>query len=177
MTISSERNKTIAFVSNSAWSVYNFRLDVIRHLRSRGYHIIIIAPDDEYSSFLVELGCRFIPIDFNNKTENPFVDYFFFRRLKQLYRIHHPDFIFHYVANKYVTFDCQSKEIGYQFSLYFLVTCASLVGSLGVMELLVTLLSIETLYARMLTTILILVPNYLLHKYITFSKKIFLQSR
>ena len=56
MTISSERNKTIAFVSNSAWSVYNFRLDVIRHLRSRGYHIIIIAPDDEYSSFLVELG-------------------------------------------------------------------------------------------------------------------------
>ena len=98
MTISSERNKTIAFVSNSAWSVYNFRLDVIRHLRSRGYHIIIIAPDDEYSSFLVELGCRFIPIDFNNKTENPFVDYFFFRRLKQLYRIHHPDFIFHYVA-------------------------------------------------------------------------------
>jgi glycosyltransferase involved in cell wall biosynthesis len=98
MSIVSEKNKVVAFVSNSAWSVYNFRLDVIRHLMHRGYGILVLAPDDEYSVHLIQSGCRFIPIEFNNKTENPFLDYFFYRRLKRLYRLHQPDFIFHYVA-------------------------------------------------------------------------------
>ncbi|MBC7828398.1 MAG: glycosyltransferase family 4 protein [Chitinophagaceae bacterium] len=98
MSIASAKNKVIAFVSNSAWSVYNFRMDVIRHLMQRGYDILVIAPDDEYSPYLIDSGCHFIPIDFNNKTENPFLDYFFFKKLKRLYKLHQPDFIFHYVA-------------------------------------------------------------------------------
>ena len=98
MSIASEKNKVVAFVSNSAWSVYNFRLDVIRHLMHRGYDILVMAPDDEYSTHLTQLGCRFIPIDFNNKTENPFLDVLFYRQLKKLYRLHRPGFIFHYVA-------------------------------------------------------------------------------
>jgi glycosyltransferase involved in cell wall biosynthesis len=98
MSTVSAKNRVIAFVSNSAWSVYNFRLDVIRHLMQRGYEILVLAPDDEYSPRLIQLGCRFIAIDFNNKTENPFQDYFFFRELRKLYKLHRPDFIFHYVA-------------------------------------------------------------------------------
>lgn len=98
MSVDPAKNKVIAFVSNSAWSIYNFRLDVIRHLMNRGYNILIIAPDDEYSSYLIQLGCRFVKIDFNNKTENPFSDYIFFKSLKALYKLHRPDFIFHYVA-------------------------------------------------------------------------------
>ena len=85
--------------------------------------------------------------------------------------------VFHYTANKFITFDCQSKKIGSQFSLYFLVTCTTLFCSIATMELFVSFLSFEKLYARMLTTILMLFPNYLLHKYITFNKKIFLQPR
>lgn len=91
-------HKLIAFVSNSAWSVYNFRLDVIRYLIDHGFHVMVLAPDDEYSACLQQNGCRFIPIHFNNKTENPFHDFSFFRQLRALYRQHQPDFIFHYVA-------------------------------------------------------------------------------
>lgn len=98
MSIIPAKNKMIAFVSNSAWSVYNFRLDVIRFLMDSGYEIIVIAPNDEYSIHLTQLGCRFVHIDFNNKTENPILDYIFFKRLKRIYREHSPDFIFHYVA-------------------------------------------------------------------------------
>lgn len=90
--------KLIAFVSNSAWSVYNFRLDVILALMEAGHNIIVIAPDDEYSIELIEAGCRFIPITFNNKTVNPLEDYLFFLRLKKIYADNKPDFIFHYVA-------------------------------------------------------------------------------
>src|SRR5688500_8873224 len=98
MAIAKQKNKVIAFVSNSAWSVYNFRLDVIMHLLERGYQILVLAPDDEYSTYLRQVNCKFIPLDFNNKTENPVEDYYFFRQLKKLYRQHRPDFIFHYVA-------------------------------------------------------------------------------
>jgi putative flippase GtrA len=84
--------------------------------------------------------------------------------------------IFHYVANKWLTFGCQSKKIASQFSLFLLVTLTSFLCNLSVMSLLIHYVISNALYARMLTTILILIPNYLLHKYITFSKKIFLQT-
>lgn len=90
--------KCIAFVSNSAWSVYNFRLDVISSLLSQGYEVIVLAPDDRYSEYLQEHGCRFVPIHFDNKTKNPFRDLSFYWQLKRLYRSYRPDFIFHYVA-------------------------------------------------------------------------------
>ncbi|MFT3822376.1 MAG: glycosyltransferase family 4 protein [Chitinophagaceae bacterium] len=91
-------SKVIAFVSNSAWSVYNFRMDVINHLMEEGYRVLVMAPDDDYSAELVASGCHFIPLHFNNKTKNPFNDYVFYRQLKHLYQQHKPDFIFHYVA-------------------------------------------------------------------------------
>src|SRR6266487_4192999 len=91
-------HKLIAFVSNSAWSVYNFRLDVIRYLINQGFDVLVLAPDDAYSAYLQESGCRFIPLYFNNKTENPFSDLSFYNQLKALYVQHRPDFIFHYVA-------------------------------------------------------------------------------
>ncbi len=91
-----ERKKKIAFVSNSAWSVFNFRLDVIRHLLPK-FQILVIAPADEFSSLLVEEGCFFIPISFNNRTENPLREFSLYKQLKQLYTQEQPDLIFHYV--------------------------------------------------------------------------------
>src|SRR5882724_1397029 len=88
----------IGFVSNSAWSIYNFRLDVIRCLLQQGHEVVVMAADDEFSALLVEAGCRFVPIVFNNRTENPFGDYLFYLHLKKLYKLHHPGVVFHYVV-------------------------------------------------------------------------------
>jgi glycosyltransferase involved in cell wall biosynthesis len=87
----------IAFVSNSAWSLYNFRLDVIRHLYQKGYNILVIAPDDEYSSLLTEEGCQYLSIDFNNRSENPLLDLNLYHQLKKIYSKKQPALIFHYV--------------------------------------------------------------------------------
>lgn len=129
-------NKLIAFVSSNAWSVYNFRLDVIRHLLGKGFRILVIAPDDEYSALLVAEGCRFISIDFDNKTESPFQDIALYRQLKKIYRETRPDFIFHYVIKPNIygslaaaKFNIPSVSVvtglGYPFAkrnwLYFLV--------------------------------------------------------
>jgi glycosyltransferase involved in cell wall biosynthesis len=91
-------NKTIAFVSNNAWSVFNFRLDVIRWLLKNDVKVLVFSPTDDYADKLIALGCHFIEIDFNNKGENPAKDYLFYRKLRTLYREYKPDFIFHYVA-------------------------------------------------------------------------------
>ena len=91
-------NKLIAFVSNNAWSVYNFRLDVIRHFVQQGFRVMVMAPDDDYSQYLVQSGCRFVPLTFDNRTANPVRDFLFYRQLKRLYKQYRPDFVFHYVA-------------------------------------------------------------------------------
>ena len=98
MLFGSSRGKRIAFVSNSSWSVYNFRLDVLLNLRNEGYEIIVIATKDEYAFYLQEAGYLFIEVDFNNRTGNPLDDYLFYRKLKRIYRKAKPDFIFHYVT-------------------------------------------------------------------------------
>jgi putative flippase GtrA len=79
----------------------------------------------------------------------------------------------HYIANKLITFKCQSKAIGSQLSLYALVQGASLGASMVVMGALVRLFPINSVILRMATTIIMILPNYLLHKHLSFNKKIF----
>lgn len=90
-------SKLVALVSNSAWAVYNFRLDIIRFLVRSNYRVLVIAPDDDYSPLLKEEGCSYIPIQFNNRSENPIRDYGLYRQLKIIYKKQRPDLIFHYV--------------------------------------------------------------------------------
>lgn len=73
-------------------------MDVIRHLLGLGHEVLVLAPDDEFSGKLTKAGCRFIPITFNNKGENPVQDLGFYFRLRKLYKELRPDLIFHYVA-------------------------------------------------------------------------------
>jgi glycosyltransferase involved in cell wall biosynthesis len=89
--------KTVALVSNSTWAVYNFRLDVIRYLCNNNYRVLVIAPKDEYSSLIEAEGCTYIPVVFNNRSENPLQDYGLYHRLKMIYEQQMPDLIFHYV--------------------------------------------------------------------------------
>ena len=126
----------ICFVSNSAWSIYNFRIDVIRHFIHKGYEITVMAADDAYASLLQQEGCRFVPVNFNNRTENPFSDYSLYLSLKKHYKANKPDIIFHYVIkpNIYGSLAAAAQNIpsiavitgmGYGFSkrnwLYFLI--------------------------------------------------------
>jgi glycosyltransferase involved in cell wall biosynthesis len=88
--------KKIALVANSAWSLYNFRMDLIRHLLGR-FEVLIIAPEDEFAAELQRAGCRFLNIRFNNRSENPLQDYSLYQALKKIYEREKPDLIFHYV--------------------------------------------------------------------------------
>jgi glycosyltransferase involved in cell wall biosynthesis len=90
--------KKVAFVSNSAWSVWNFRREVVKSLLDAKLRVYVIAADDEYAVRLESMGCTVIRIPFDNRSKNLISDLIFFRRLKKVYKQLRPDFIFHYVA-------------------------------------------------------------------------------
>src|SRR5579862_7850172 len=91
-----EQKKKIALVANSTWSVYNFRMDLVHHLLMR-FELLVIAPKDEFAEVLIKAGCNYLDISFNNRSENPFLDFKLYRSLKRIYETEKPDFIFHYV--------------------------------------------------------------------------------
>lgn len=93
-----EKKLLIAFVANNAWSIYNFRIDIIRSILQEGHRIVVLSPPDEFVSGLTGEGCQYFPIEFDNRSLNPVMDIKLYFRLKELYRQIQPDLIFHYVA-------------------------------------------------------------------------------
>jgi glycosyltransferase involved in cell wall biosynthesis len=59
--------KKIIIVSNTAWSLVNFRAGLILALVDVGYEVVAIAPSDEYVPLLNNLGCRYHPLAMDNQ--------------------------------------------------------------------------------------------------------------
>ncbi|GLT13181.1 glycosyltransferase family 4 protein [Vibrio algivorus] len=66
--------KRIAISANSSWYLYNFRRNTIYRLIKEGYDVIALAPKDEYSDKLEEIGAKFLSIDIDAGGTNPFRD-------------------------------------------------------------------------------------------------------
>jgi len=80
--------KKIVICSNTSWYLYNFRRGLINALFKKNYDIHLIAPKDEYSNRLKDLGCKFYNVNINNKGTNPIEDtkliYAYFKILKEI---------------------------------------------------------------------------------------------
>lgn len=87
---------TVALVANTSWSLYNFRLGLIRLLQKRGYKVLAIAPPDDFTGKLIDEGCHFEPVELDNYGTNPIKDFKSFRQFLRIYRKQKIDFIFHY---------------------------------------------------------------------------------
>ena len=107
------KKKKIALVANSAWSVYNFRIDLIRHLLI-SFEVLVIAPGDDFVEELKKAGCFFLDIRFNNRSENPLQDYALLKSLERIYREEKPDFIFHYVIKPNIYGSIAAARCGIQ---------------------------------------------------------------
>ncbi|MGX7872028.1 glycosyltransferase family 4 protein [Mesorhizobium sp. ORM6] len=59
---------------NTSWNVVNFRKGLIEALRARGYEVVVVAPRDEYSSLIPDMGCRHVDIEIDNSGTSPFHD-------------------------------------------------------------------------------------------------------
>ena len=88
--------KRIAIVSNTSWSVFNFRLGLLKTLKQNGYEVLVIAPKDEFSERIIAEGVSYFELYLDNQGMNPLRDAFTLRQLTQLYKRLQIDFVFHY---------------------------------------------------------------------------------
>lgn len=88
--------KKIAISINTSWNVFNFRLGLCKELQKKGFEIIIIAPTDEYSQKLVEMGFVHYDIKINNKGTNPIQDAYLTYKYFRMYLKIKPDVVLHF---------------------------------------------------------------------------------
>jgi glycosyltransferase involved in cell wall biosynthesis len=86
----------IAIVLNTSWNIYNFRLNFIKSLLDEGHEVHTIAPKDDYTHYLVELGCKHHNVKMDSRGANPIKDSALIIELWSIYRSVKPDVVLHY---------------------------------------------------------------------------------
>ena len=117
--------KKIAIVANSTWNIYNFRLNLIRQFRSKGYRVIVIAPIDEYIHYLNESHfTKHISLThLSPQSRNPFKDILLVRELYKIYKREKPDLVLHYTIKPNIYGSIAARLAG--------IPCISTVTGLG----------------------------------------------
>ncbi len=86
----------IVFFSNSSWSIYNFRRNLIKKLIQKGFNVYILSPKDTSTKKLISLGCKFHEIKMLNNSINIIKDIsLLFNIFKNLKKIN-PDYILNF---------------------------------------------------------------------------------
>lgn len=86
----------VAIVLNTSWNIFNFRLNFVRALIAKGYEIHTVAPHDNYTHYLEELGCTHHDVKMDSRGANPIKDLALMFELWGIYRKVKPDIILHY---------------------------------------------------------------------------------
>lgn len=86
----------IVFVSNTSWSIFNFRLGLIRELLSHGFCVWVLAPRDHYTEALTAAGVAYHPLQLDQYGRNPFREVGSLLQLWWLYKKIQPDLVIHY---------------------------------------------------------------------------------
>ena len=83
----------ILIVSNTSWSLFNFRLGLLRSLEEDGWEVVTSAPQDAHSS-LVRREFRWIRIrHLNRRGYNPFQDFVLLLELVRIFLREKPDLV------------------------------------------------------------------------------------
>ncbi len=138
--------QSIAFVANTSWSIYKFRLYLIKKLIDHGFTIHVLAPRDQHTALFEHIpGLTFIELTkFRGKSISPLYDFQLFRELLGHYRRIRPDLIFHYTIKANIFGSLAAARMG--------APAVGVITGLGYAFSGNTLLqaSVKTLYRRVL---------------------------
>lgn len=76
----------VVISANSSWNVINFRGGLIRALGKAGHRVVIVAPQDEHSSRISELGAGFFPMPISSAGMSVPEDLLLFWRYLRLFQ-------------------------------------------------------------------------------------------
>ncbi len=89
--------KHILLVGNTAWSMYNFRRNLMQHLVKLGYKVSVLAPSEaDFDEKIRALGVDFYDLPLSAKGTNPISDLVLTWRIRRYIKKLKPDFAFFY---------------------------------------------------------------------------------
>jgi len=69
-----KNHKTILISSNYAWTIFNFRMGLIKRLKDEGFKVVVLTEFDGYESKILKEVDEVIPLFISRKGINPFID-------------------------------------------------------------------------------------------------------
>jgi glycosyltransferase involved in cell wall biosynthesis len=95
--MNSNKSKRIVLSSNTAFSLYNFRIHLMRALKEKGYEVIAVSPEDEKYSELLKKEFSFFAVkSLDRKGTNPIKDLRLFFEYFMLFRKLKPDLVINF---------------------------------------------------------------------------------
>ncbi|MDQ3077267.1 MAG: glycosyltransferase family 4 protein [Pseudomonadota bacterium] len=80
-------SQRVAVISaNTSWNLINFRRNVIAVLQAKGFRVVAVAPLDDHSAALADLGVEFRAIEMQNAGLSPYRDAKLFLQYVQILR-------------------------------------------------------------------------------------------
>jgi glycosyltransferase involved in cell wall biosynthesis len=86
----------IILSANTDWFLYNFRLNLARDLRGRGWEVVLLSPPGEFAPRLESAGFRWLSWDLGRKTTAPWRETPALREVARIYRAEKPDLVHHH---------------------------------------------------------------------------------
>ena len=87
----------IIFSGNTSWSMYNFRLGLMKKFIQFGYDVCVVAPEDNFTNKIIDEGIKVVTVKkLKRSGNNPLQDFSLYWEYIGIYKKLQPDFIFHY---------------------------------------------------------------------------------
>lgn len=104
--------KVVMISINASWNIFNFRKGLIWGLQANGYRVVVVAPRDEYSPRLGELGVDYIPIAMDKQGVSPARDILLLGRYLRVLRKVKPDVFLGYTAKPNIYGSIAARTLG-----------------------------------------------------------------
>lgn len=104
--------KVVMISINASWNIFNFRKGLIWGLQANGYRVVVVAPRDEYSPRLGELGVDYIPIAMDKQGVSPPRDILLLGRYLRVLRKVKPDVFLGYTAKPNIYGSIAARTLG-----------------------------------------------------------------
>ncbi len=111
-------SKNIVLVANAAFTLTNFRRELMQFLVKEGHQITVVCPKNchlttgSIEAIFTELNVEYVPIDFQRNGVNPIADLRFMWDLKCIFTAIKPDLVLNYTIKPFIYSSIIAKFCG-----------------------------------------------------------------
>ncbi|MEX3011469.1 glycosyltransferase family 4 protein [Hoeflea sp. TYP-13] len=105
----------ILLTVNASWNIVNFRRGLVEDLLQCGHQVTVLAPPDHCSAALVDMGCRFIPLNMDVKGLSALKDLRLLLEFRRVFHRENPDVILGFTVKNNVFGAMAARLLGIAF--------------------------------------------------------------